>query len=137
MCDSAKQQTVRIAVAVVEHNDQFLIGPRPDGVVLAGYWEFPGGKVRVDSGEHPNEAAVRECFEETGLKVVVKGEFPSQVHTYAHGTVYLHFISCTAIDPSQEPLAPFRWVPRNQLDQFRFPDGNKQLLDMLVNDLAP
>ena len=55
-----------IAIAVVLHNDCVLIGVRPAGATLAGLWEFPGGK--IEAGETPNEAAERECLEETGLK---------------------------------------------------------------------
>ena len=47
-----------IAVAVVEHDDRFLVGQRPAGKPLAGYWEFPGG--RVEEGESPQQAAIRE-----------------------------------------------------------------------------
>ena len=59
----------QIAVAVVEHDGRFLVGLRPAGKPLAGFSEFPGGKVH--SGETPAEAAERECREETGLSVVV------------------------------------------------------------------
>lgn len=57
-----------IAIAVVQHADQFLIGQRPAGLVLSGYWEFPGGKIQL--GETPEAAAVRECLEETGLSTL-------------------------------------------------------------------
>ncbi len=53
----------RIAIAVVEHDGNFLIGLRPSGAVLGGLWEFPGGKVEPD--ETPEAAAARECLEET------------------------------------------------------------------------
>ena len=52
---------VQIALAVVRHDDSVLIGQRPAGVPLAGYWEFPGGKILDD--ETPQEAAARECRE--------------------------------------------------------------------------
>ena len=45
-----------IAVAVVRYDGKFLIGRRPEGVPLAGLWEFPGGKVHA--GETPEAAAV-------------------------------------------------------------------------------
>ena len=74
-----------IAIAVVEHDDRFLIGQRPAGVALAGYWEFPGGKVEPD--ESPADAAVRECLEETGIQISVVGEYPTTRHQYDHDTL--------------------------------------------------
>jgi mutator protein MutT len=62
---SASESRVEIAVAVVEHQGRFLIGKRPDDAALGGYWEFPGGK--VEQGESPADAAIRECLEETGV----------------------------------------------------------------------
>ena len=59
----------QIAIAGVQDQDQFLGGPRGDEQVLAGYWEFPGGKIK--SGETPEQAAIRECLEETGLHVQI------------------------------------------------------------------
>lgn len=120
-----------IAVAVVEQDDRFLIGLREDGVALAGYWEFPGGKILP--GESPAEAAVRECREETGLEVEVGGAYPDVMHTYDHGTVHLHFLACRPKDPQQVPAERFRWVARGDLASFRFPPANAALVASLVD----
>ena len=130
MNETANETATPIAIAVVRHNGQFLIGQRPAGVALAGMWEFPGGK--VEQGESPQEAAVRECREETGIAVEVTGKYPEHVHSYEHGQVHLHFFSCTSSGPMNSPRAPFRWVPRSELGRYRFPDGNKQLLKLLT-----
>ncbi len=119
-----------IAIAVVEHNDGFLVGQRPPGKPLAGYWEFPGG--RVEGDESPEEAAVRECLEETGLHVVVVGSYASHLHTYTHDHVRLHFFACRPLAPDHRPLEPFRWVPRLELRSLTFPEGNRELLRLLA-----
>lgn len=85
-----------IAVAVVRHGGDYLVGRRPEGVPLAGYWEFPGGK--VEPRETAEAAAVRECREETGLDVQVVGEFPPVDFAYSHGTLRLRFFSCELAD---------------------------------------
>jgi 8-oxo-dGTP diphosphatase len=120
----------QIAIAVVEHAGQFLIGQRPAGVALAGMWEFPGGKMLAH--ETPEEAAVRECLEETGLRVRPLFRYPEQLQTYAHATVQLHFIGCELIDADAVPQQPFRWVPRAMLAEFEFPEGNRTLIEHLV-----
>jgi mutator protein MutT len=123
--------TRQIAVAVVEHAGCFLIGQRPEGVPLAGLWEFPGGK--IEPAETPAEAAIRECREEAGLVVRAVGEYLVEQEEYAHGRVELHFIACQLEDePAGPPLPPFRWVPQEQLTNYEFPSGNRSLLAMLA-----
>lgn len=124
----------RIAIAVVCCDDQVLIGQRPDGVPLSGFWEFPGGKVR--DTETPTAAAERECLEETGLLIDVVREYPSVTHDYPHGRLELHFFRCTPRDAGQQPTAPFRWVPRKNLAQYEFPPANAAVLGWLSLESA-
>src|SRR5436853_675135 len=103
-----------IAIAIVEHEGRFLIGQRPRGVPLAGLWEFPGGK--IEPGETPEAAAVRECLEETGLAVEPLFQYPTQRHHYDHDWVELHFIACRPLTfPPLAPRESFRWVARAEL----------------------
>ena len=122
---------VRIAIAVVEHAGHFLIGQRPDGVPLAGLWEFPGGK--IEPGETPEAAAVRECEEEAGIVVRPLFRYPEQVHRYEHGEVQLIFIAAElAGDTPIAPRHPFRWVRREDLANYEFPAANRHVLDLLA-----
>ena len=119
-----------IAVAVVEREGMFLIGRRAEGTALAGYWEFPGGK--LEGGETPEAAAVRECLEETGLEVRVTGAYPSTSHDYDHASLRLHFLACEVIDQRRALPDRFRWAPVQELGQYPFPPANRELLDMLI-----
>ncbi|MEX2015781.1 MAG: (deoxy)nucleoside triphosphate pyrophosphohydrolase [Candidatus Hydrogenedentales bacterium] len=123
-----------ISIAVVEHDDRFLIGQRPPGVVLTGFWEFPGGKLR--DGETADEAAARECREETGIEVEVLGSYGERVHEYDFGWVRLQFFICRPRDVSKQPLPPFRWVPRQDLSRYQFPPANEELLRELQSTTA-
>ena len=122
--------TARIAIAVVEQDGRFLVGQRPQGVPLAGYWEFPGGK--IEPGETPQAAAARECFEETGIEVIVGEECFATQHEYEHGCVELHFFRCVPSDPDQSPKPPYIWVARTELAALEFPAANAGLLAHLV-----
>jgi 8-oxo-dGTP diphosphatase len=118
-----------IAIAVVEHNNCFLIGQRPPGVVLAGFWEFPGGKVR--DGEKPTACAIRECREESGMEVEVLRLLRECNFDYEHGRVHLRFFLCRPLDPAQRPRPRFQWVSWWDLNRYSFPPANEELLRLL------
>jgi 8-oxo-dGTP diphosphatase len=120
---------VDIAIAVVEREGHFLIGLRPAGEPLAGLWEFPGGK--IEPGETPEQAAVRECLEEAGLAVRVTGAYPRVAHDYEHAAVCLHFFACAALEQRKPLPSRFRWVARPELARYAFPAANAGLLDLL------
>ena len=127
---------VRVAIAIVEQNGQFLVGVRPEGVPLAGLAEFPGGKVHDD--EAAAAAAVRECHEETGLRVVVDREFYSITHRYDHGLLAIQFFLCRLADGEQSTaISPFRWVTAGELAVLEFPAANIPVTEMLLVKPTP
>ena len=86
------KKIVEVAAAVILRDDgAFLLGRRPPGSVYAGYWEFPGGK--VEAGETPRDALVRELHEELGIVVDTDTAYPWIVREfiYEHAHVRLHF----------------------------------------------
>jgi mutator protein MutT len=145
---------VEVALAVVRQGDRVLIGQRPAGGPLAGYWEFPGGKIL--SGESPQDAAARECREETGLQICVGSLLSLVDHVYPHGPVRLHFFAAEprcpprpsvgagavrgspdpapSADPPYVPVAPFRWVPLADLPSYRFPPANTGVIQRMIAD---
>jgi 8-oxo-dGTP diphosphatase len=120
-----------IAIAVVEHDGRYLIGRRPEGVPLAGLWEFPGGKVEPD--ETPAAAAARECREESGLDVAIGPPYPAVVHQYNHDRLQLHFFAARPLDPESPPREPFRWVAGHELADYPFPEANAALVQYLID----
>ncbi|MEO1767229.1 Nudix family hydrolase [Thiobacter aerophilum] len=86
---------VPVAAAVLLAPDgRFLLAQRPPGRAYAGWWEFPGGK--IEPGERPEQALVRELAEELGICVQQAYPWLTRVFTYAHATVRLHFYRVTA-----------------------------------------
>ena len=125
----------RIAVAIVLDRGKTLIGPRPDNAPLAGLWEFPGG--RVGPGESADAAAVRECFEETALRVQVERERAVVEHRYEHAAVEIHFFDASLIEPRGQPAPPFRWVDLRSLDRYAFPPANRDIIAQLLAEFGP
>lgn len=120
---------IPIAVAIVEHDGEYLLQQRMSGQDLAGKWEFPGGK--LEPGESPAQAAVRETLEETGLAVRSVRTLLELRHAYEHATVQLHFIHCALADDSPAPRAGTRWVAATELSSYDFPAANAPLLRIL------
>lgn len=85
---------VEVAAGVIFRDDgRFLLGRR-QGSFYAGYWEFPGGK--VEAGEAPAEALMRELDEELGIRASRIRPWLVREHVYEHAHVRLHFFEVGA-----------------------------------------
>lgn len=81
---------LEVAAAVLQRADgSFLLAQRPAGKIWAGYWEFPGGK--LEQGEVPYHALVRELREELGIEVETAYPWITRDFIYPHATVQLNF----------------------------------------------
>ncbi|WP_018610746.1 Nudix family hydrolase [Uliginosibacterium gangwonense] len=84
------RKIVHVAAAVITRPDgTFLLGQRAPDTFYPGYWEFPGGK--VEAGETPRDALIRELEEELGITVDAAWPWLTREHEYEHAHVSLHF----------------------------------------------
>ncbi len=83
-----------VVAAVIWQDGEFLAVRRPEGKPLAGYWEFPGGK--VEPGESLEAALARELEEELGIVPESFAFWREATHAYEHLAVRLHFFHVTA-----------------------------------------
>lgn len=127
------QKQINTGIAIVRTAGHYLVGVRPVGTDLAGYHEFPGGK--CNPNETPVACAIRECYEETGVRARIVRMLFETKHVYDHGIVLLNFVLCeTDLDDSNGlplPGRKFRWVPVAEMPQLRFPAGNAEVLALL------
>ena len=92
---SAGRRRIDVVAAVIQQPDgRFLLAQRPPGKAYAGYWEFPGGK--VEEGESPHAALVRELHEELGITVDTAWPWIVRDFDYSHAAVRLHFFRVRA-----------------------------------------
>lgn len=77
-----------VAAALVDHEGRVLLAERPAGKSMAGLWEFPGGK--VEAGERPEQALVRELKEELGIEV--EETWLEPFHFASHGYSGFHLL---------------------------------------------
>ena len=85
-------ERIKACLAVICQSQQVLLACRPVGKILAGYWEFPGGK--LEAGEDCFSALGRELTEEIGITVALESmELLGNIeHRYSHGLVELAII---------------------------------------------
>ena len=89
------KKIVHVAAAVITRPDgSVLLGQRAPDTFYPGYWEFPGGK--VEPGETPRDALIRELDEELGMRVDAAYPWITREHVYEHAHVSLHFFEVTA-----------------------------------------
>jgi len=80
--------TVEVVAAVIRRADgAILFAQRPEGKVYAGWWEFPGGK--VEAGERPETALIRELKEELGIDVAESCLAPLTFASHAYEAFHL------------------------------------------------
>lgn len=121
-----------VALAVICDGDRVLISRRKPGTHLEGFWEFPGGK--VEPGETPEAAAVREAAEEVGLECQAQSRLGEVVHRYPERTVRLIPVRCVWVggDARALSVSEVRWVALARLSEYRFPEANTEILRELL-----
>ena len=131
---AASPGTGGVAVAVVIGPGGVLAGRRRDGTPL---WVFPGG--RIEAGETPAQAAVRECVEETGVLVTVRSEIGQRVHPVTRQLIV--YLSCVVTGHDEprvaapDELAEVRWLAGHEVAEL-MPDLYGPVRDHLVRHSA-
>jgi 8-oxo-dGTP diphosphatase len=110
-----------VAAAMFDADGRVLIAQRPEGKHMAGWWEFPGGKVA--NGETDGDALVRELREELGVEARVHREITTMTHEYPDRIVELALwhVSLTSGEPRGLDGQQLKWVACQSL-------GNERLL---------
>ena len=125
-------ERIVVVAAVIEQNGRFLIARRLTGTHLAGYWEFPGGKVHA--GESHEEALQREISEELNTGFFNARKIFDTFHAYPERTVELHFYRGDLTAEPQPMLGQeLRWITRSEFDGLEFPRADAELIDGLIN----
>lgn len=122
-----------VAAALVDSDGRVLIAQRPDGKQLAGQWEFPGGK--VEPGETPEAALIRELEEELGITVkqACLAPFVFASHTYEsfHLLMPLYLIRRWEGEPEAREHKTLKWVRPNDMRNYEMPPADLPLVAWL------
>jgi len=117
-----------VAAAVIIRDGRVLLTRRGEGQHLAGMWEFPGGK--LEAGESPEEALLRECQEECGIEVEVAEILEVTHHRYPEKEVLLLFYRCElrAGEVRHLQVADHAWVAPRDLDDYPLPPADERVV---------
>lgn len=121
------------AVALIDPDGRVLLAQRPEGKSMAGLWEFPGGK--VEEGETPEAALIRELHEELGIQTwdscLAPLSFAS--HRYESFHLLMPLFACRKWQGIARPQEGQRlaWVRAADLRQYPMPPADLPLIPVL------
>jgi 8-oxo-dGTP diphosphatase len=122
------------ACALIDADGRVLIAERPAGKSMAGLWEFPGGK--VDPGERPEDALIRELKEELGIvvKEACLAPLTFASHTYEDFHLLMPLYVCRRWEGTVVPHEGQRlaWVRPNRLKEYPMPPADVPLISHLT-----
>ena len=135
--DNAKSVILVVAAALIDPDGRVLIAQRPPDKAMAGLWEFPGGK--LEPGETPEQALIRELHEELGIMVKEPclAPFTFASHGYAGFHLLMPLYLCRRWDGTPVPRehVAIKWIrPRDLIADstgFPMPAADLPLLPML------
>lgn len=121
------------AVALIDGEGRLLLAQRPEGKSMAGLWEFPGGK--VEAGETPEEALIRELQEELGIDTWASCLAPLTFASHAYETFHLLMpvFACRKWNgiPQSREGQTLKWVRAADLRDYPMPPADIPLIPIL------
>ncbi len=124
-----------VVCALIIKEGRVLVARRPLGKRLAGYWEFPGGKIEL--GETAEDALRREIREELGCYIEKLYPGPVVPYRYEWGEIILHPFLCTLSPSSPEPIAhehtDMAWTLPEELSSVDLAPADLPLLPWVLN----
>lgn len=117
-----------VVAALIWDGDRFLACQRPAHKARGLLWEFVGGK--VEPGETPQEALVRECREELAVTVSVGEVFMDVIHEYPDLKVHLILFQSSIQEGEPQKLEhnDIRWITVDEIDSYEFCPADEEIL---------
>ena len=122
-----------VACALIDPDGRVLLAQRPADKAMGGLWEFPGGK--MEPGEAPESALIRELREELGIAVkeACLAPFTFASHAYTDFHLLMPLYLCRRWEGTPQPLEhqALKWVSPKDMASYPMPPADLPLLPML------
>jgi len=132
---SGKKILLVAACALVDADGRVLLAQRPEGKKLAGLWEFPGGK--VEPGETPEAALIRELSEEVGVTTKEACLAPLTFASYSYDEFHLlmPLFVCRRFEGTARGLEgqALKWVRPRDMRDYPMPPADEPLIPYLID----
>ena len=132
-----KPLVIVVAAALINQDRKVLFAERPEGKIMSGLWEFPGGKVEL--GETPEQALVREMFEELNIVIDPKDLEPLTFASHEYDTFHMLMPLYVCKAWKGELLGRegqrFEWDAMNELKNYPMPPADLPLIERIVDFL--
>jgi len=124
--------TLVVAAVLRDDRGRILMATRPEGRHMEGLWELPGGK--VDAGEEPEAALVRELGEELDVEVRVEAPLSFAIHREPGRRILLLFFLASIVRGVPRPLEgqTVRWVEPEELRELPTPPADAAVIETLA-----
>ena len=121
-----------VVAALIWDGDKFMACQRPAHKTRGLLWEFVGGK--VEPGESPEDALIRECREELDITVSVGDVFYQVVHEYPDLTVHLTLFNAVIAQGTPKKLEhnDIRWLRVEEIPNYKFCPADEEILELLI-----
>ncbi len=135
MSETGKPLVIVVACALVDADNRVLIAQRPEGKAMAGLWEFPGGK--LEPGETPEEAIVRELWEELKIETKTACLAPLTFASHAYDDFHLLMPLFVCRRYWGTPVAvehqALKWLRAARLRDYAMPEADIPLIAHLTD----
>lgn len=132
--DSNESKRIEVVAAIIEKDGKILICRRAENKTRALKWEFPGGK--IEPGETPEQAVLRECREELNVDLCVKAEFMRVLHSYPDIEIQLTVFRTAIIgsDPRCIEHKEIRFVYPSELADFELCPADITVAEKIISE---
>jgi 8-oxo-dGTP diphosphatase len=122
-----------VAAALINPQNELLLSCRPEGKMMAGFWEFPGGK--IEPFESPEQALARELLEEIGIHTTAENMVPAHFASHAYESFHLlmplFLIRHWTGTPTPLEGQTLQWLPLDQINTALMPPPDGPLVDRI------